>query len=110
MASSRDQGHDIQIKDSSSHQSDDDYSTKLKLVKLNRHNWHDWKPRFEHLLIGKGHEEILDRKWIESHQGTETYRKKNSYAISLLYKVVERDLQSKIKSSQNTTFTQLISP
>lgn len=101
MASSRDKGRDTQTEELSSDQSDDDYSTKVKLVKLNRHNWHDWKSRFEHLLIGKGHEEILDKQWIEGHKGTKTYRKKNSYAISLLYEVVERDLQSEIKSSRN---------
>lgn len=101
MTSLRERGDNIQIEDSSSGQSDDDYSTKVKLVKLNRHNWHDWTSRFEHLLIGKGHEEILDRKWIEDHKGTKTYRKKNSYALSLLYQAVERDLQSEIKSSRN---------
>lgn len=99
MASSKGKGHNIQIEDSSSDQSNDNYSTKVKLVKLNRHNWHNWKSWFEHLLIGKGQEEILNKKWIEEHKGTKTYRKKNSYAISLLYQVVEQDLQSEIKSS-----------
>lgn len=51
--------------------------------------------------FGKGHKEIIDRKWIEDLKGTKTYWKKNSYAISLLYEVVERDLQSKIKLSRN---------
>lgn len=102
------QGVDIHIPASDSNSSNNDYSSKVKLVKLNCHNWHDWKIRFEHLLIGKGHEEILDSSWIADNKESKTYWKKNSYPMSLLYKAVEQDLHSKIKAAKRN-FTQAYS-
>lgn len=92
-------GHQINIP--YSEDSDDDYSTKAKIVKLNRHNWHDWKSAFEDIIIGKGHEEILDEEWIKSHTRSKIYRRKNALALSLLRTSVEKDLQLCIKSSKS---------
>lgn len=79
----------------------DDYSTKTKIVKLNRNNWHDWKSAFEDVIVGKGHEEILSKDWIKENLATKTYRRKNALALSLLRTSVDKDLQSCIKASKS---------
>lgn len=93
------EGHPIFTPESDD--SDADYSTKSEIVKLNRHNWHDWKNAFEDILIGKGHEEILYNEWIKENSGTKTYRRKNALALSLLRNAVDRDLLSCIKLSKS---------
>lgn len=93
------EGHPINIP--TSEESDDDYSTKTKIVKLNRNNWHDWKSAFEDVVIGKGHEEILSEDWIKEHLDSKTYRRKNALALSLLRTSVDKDLQSCIKASKS---------
>lgn len=65
------EGHPILIPPSDD--SDDDYSSKSRIVKLNRRNWHDWKSAFEDILVGKGHEEILNEEWIKSNSKSKTY-------------------------------------
>lgn len=64
-------GHPILIPQSDD--SDNDYSTKSKIVKQNRHNWHNWKSAFEDIIIGKGHKEIISDKWIKNNLLTKTY-------------------------------------
>lgn len=92
-------GHPILIPNSDD--SNDDYSTQSKIVKLNRHNWHDWRSAFEDIIIGKGHKEILDNEWIKANLETKTYRRKNALALSLLRNSVEKDLLSCVKSSKS---------
>lgn len=85
-------GMEIRIPNSSS-DSGDDYSTKAKLPVLTRHNWYEWRTEFENLLISKGHEELLDPKWIQQNSDTKRYRKKTALAIHLLFSSVDRELK-----------------
>lgn len=77
-------GADINISDSSD--SGNDYSTKVKLPILTRHNWYEWKAKFENLLISKGHEELLDPKWIIENSNTKRFRQKTALAIQILFR------------------------
>lgn len=84
-------GADINISDSSD--SGNDYSTKVKLPILTRHNWYEWKAKFENLLISKGHEELLDPKWIIENSNTKRFRQKTALAIQILFRSVDRQLK-----------------
>lgn len=64
-------GVNINIPDSSD--SRDNYSTKVKLPVLTRHNWYKWRAEFENLLISKGHEELLDPKWSGKNSNTKHF-------------------------------------
>lgn len=92
-------GHPIHIPYSNN--SDDNYTTKSKIVKLNRNNWHHWKSAFEDIIIGKGYKEILDKEWIKNNAHTKTYQRKKALALSLLRNSIERDLLSCVKSNKS---------
>lgn len=79
--------------DHDSSDSGDDYSSKSKLPILTRHNWYEWKTKFENLLISKGHEELLDPKWVQHNRDTKRYRKKTALAINLLFNTVDCELK-----------------
>lgn len=93
-------GKSIQIPDSNE-SSEDDYSSKIWILKLNCHNWLDWRNWLKNALIGKGHEEILDPEWIARNKSTKTYRKKNALTINILYQSVNKELLPWVKESQN---------
>lgn len=85
-------GMEIHKPDSNS-DSGDNYSTKSKLPILTRHNWYKWRSEFENLLISKGHEELLDPKWIQRNSDTKKYRQKTALAIHLLFGSVDQELK-----------------
>lgn len=99
MASSQDtRGVDINIPESSD--SDVDYSAQAKLPVLTRHNWYEWKAEFENLLTSKGHEEILDPKWVRDNLDSKRFRKKTAVAIQLLFGSVDRKLKGYVTPHQ----------
>lgn len=92
MASTRDScGLNINIPDSSN--SGEDYSTKGKFPVLTRHKWYKWRAKFKNLLISKGHEELLDPKWIQDNSDTKRLQQKTAVAVQLLFSLVDRKLK-----------------
>lgn len=95
MASAQNSGGvDIHIPNSSD--SGEDYSTKSKLPLLTRHNWYEWKAEFENLLISKGHEELLDPRWIRENSDSKRFRQKTALAVHLLFSSVDRELKGHV--------------
>jgi hypothetical protein len=62
-------------------------------MKLRRNNWTEWKKYFKNLLVGRGHEEIVDNAWCLEHATEKIFRKKSALAFTLLHSCLSSDLK-----------------
>ncbi|OAV86248.1 hypothetical protein PTTG_30005, partial [Puccinia triticina 1-1 BBBD Race 1] len=88
------------INDSSS--SDNNHcSDKIRITKLRRDNWPEWKKSFTHLVTGRGDEEVFDAKWCKEHKKEKKFRKKTSNAYTLLELCVSAELYPVVQAVDN---------
>ena len=82
--------------------SSDDGIGRIKIDKLNRNNWHEWKNKIENLLISKGQDDLLDEDWTLNNKDSKKFRKINSVAVNMLYQSVNKELKSSINKNNKS--------
>ncbi|OAV85334.1 hypothetical protein PTTG_30604, partial [Puccinia triticina 1-1 BBBD Race 1] len=85
--------------DDSSASNNDHRSDKIRITKLCRDNFPEWKKLFKHLVIGCGNEEVFDANWCEEHKKEKKFRKKTLNAYTLLELCVSADLYPVVQAA-----------
>ncbi|MBW0522635.1 hypothetical protein O181_062350 [Austropuccinia psidii MF-1] len=71
-----------------------DDSSKLKVKKLTRSNYSEWRWQIGYVFTYKGYHERFNKEWTATNRNTPEYMKRNAYGMSTLYASVSSELHS----------------